>query len=210
MNEDRRAIVLGMVFGDGHISRDTRCMTATLIIRHSEKQRSYAEYKARLLTNILGGVLPTVRSIDNNGYPGCIFKKTHKYLRILQGWLYTGGKKVLSPYIKWLTPEGLAIWYMDDGGLGHKKRNGKVHATALYINCHTDFDEARRICAEIEKSFGVTFLPNLNNGKYRLYCGTREARKFGKIVAPFIHGSMMYKIAIPEVSTSALHPIMVG
>jgi hypothetical protein len=197
VREDARAIILGMVLGDGHVSRDARYMTATIIVKHSEKQRPYAEYKARLIADVLGGVVPSVRVIDNNGYPGCVFKKTHVYLRSLRDWIYTEDKKVLSPHIKWLTPQGLAIWYMDDGGLGYKRRNGKVHATALYINCHTDLDEADRICAEVEKRFGITFRPNLNNGKYRLYCGTREARRFSEIVAPFMHSSMAYKIAIP-------------
>jgi hypothetical protein len=203
MNEDGRSIILGMVFGDGYVGLNPNRDTALITIKHCEKQRPYAEYKARLITNILGGKCPPVRSIDNSGYPGCVFSKTHKYLRNLRHWLYTSGKKVLSPYIKWLTPEGLAIWYMDDGGLGRKFRRGKIHAVDLYINCQTDIEEAKRICFEIEKRFGIVFRPNKNHNNFRIICGTREARKFARIVAPFMHGSMMYKIAIPEEPTSA-------
>lgn len=206
MNGDDRAILLGMIFGDGHVRPDPRgSNSATLTIKHSAKQAEYARYKAILLGNILGGKTPTPREIDNNGFPGLVFSKTNSYLRILHGWLYSGGVKKLSPYVRWLTPEGLAIWYMDDGNLGKKIRRGKVHAVDLYLNCHTDKEEAEAICQEIEKRFGIKFLPHLNNGKYRIRCGTREARKFVEIVAPFIHGSLAYKISILEKSTSARH-----
>lgn len=204
MNGTSRAILLGMVFGDGYIQPNSRgCNSATLVVRHSTKQKEYADYKAQLVTNVLGGKRPQLRFFDNNGFPGCEFAKTNSYLRVLRSWLYNDGKKKLSPYIDWLTPEGLAIWYMDDGGLGKKKRNGKIHAIDLFINCHTELTEAYLICEAIMRKFAVQFKPHLNNGKYRIRCGTIEARKFAQIVAPFIHGSMMYKLAIPENSTSA-------
>ena len=203
MNAKDRAILLGLVFGDGYLSKNDAARPGVLSIKHAEKQRPYAEFKARLVTNVLGGKLPTVRTIDNSGYPGCVFQKTDSYFRVLRDWIYVNGQKKLSPYIKWLTPEALAIWYMDDGGLGHKKRNGKVHAVQLYINCYTDRVEAERICTELKAFFDVQFLPSKGKGKYRIYCGTREARKFARIVAPFMPGSMLYKLAIPEEPTSA-------
>lgn len=198
MNRDDRGTLLGLVFGDGHIAAPKGSSTATLVVKHGIKQLEYVRFKAALVGNLLGGICPNVRLIDNSGFPGCIFTKTNRYLRVLRNWLYVDGRKTLSPYIRWLNPEGLAIWYMDDGGLGRHKRNGVVNAVRLYINCHTSLDEAQNICDEIDSRFGIRFIPGKNNGKYRISCGTREARRFGQIIAPFMHGSMMYKLAIPE------------
>lgn len=203
MNVSDRGILLGIVFGDGHISPDPRCMTARLQIKHCARQDYYAEYKADLVTRILGGKRPRVKSFLNNGFPGVKFEKTHRYLRVLRNWVYRDRKKVISPYIHMLTPHGLAVWYMDDGCLGIKRRRGKVHAVDLYINCHTSLEEAQLICAAMFKKFGVLFRPNLNNGSYRIRCGTLEARKVAGIIDPFIVDGMRYKIASLTAPTSA-------
>lgn len=196
MNGEKRSIILGMVFGDGCIVPNSRGYnSATLQVKHSEAQLPYAEHKAKLVSWALGGKTPPVRSIDNSGFPGCVFSKTNAYLRTIRGWVYKDKKKVISPYIRWLTPHGFAIWYMDDGGLSRKMRNGKQHAVEMFLNCHTDYDEVVSISDALFDKFGVRFRPVKNRGKYRLRCGTIEARRVASIVEPFIIGSMRYKLS---------------
>jgi hypothetical protein len=197
MNVAQRGLLLGMIFGDGYVKPGPSKKTASLVVKHSDKQASYVEHKADLVCSAIGGARPNVRKIQNNGFPGVRFAKTNKVFRLFRKRLYCEGKKRISPYIRWLTPHGLAIWYMDDGGLGIKKRNGRIHAVDLYLNCHCDIVEAMAISAEIERKWSIKFVPNINNGKYRLRCGTREARRFIEIIEPFIIDDMRYKIAIP-------------
>ena len=203
MNRDKRGILYGMALGDANISLYPNVNSAVMSVKHCAAQSAYAEHKADLITRVLGGARPPVRPLNNNGFPGVIFRKTASYLRIIRKRLYKDGRKVCSGCIRYLTPHGLAIWYMDDGGLGKKRRNGKIHAVDLYINCHSSIEEAHKICAEIKEKFGITFLPNLNNGSYRIRCGTLEARRFVEIVSPFMTKDMRYKIDIPPTQARA-------
>lgn len=194
---------MGMSIGDGYLAVDRRrrIENVTLVMKHSIKQAAYLNHKADLLHKYLGGKRPSVREFDNSGFPGIRTEKTNKSFRIIRKWLYPDGKKKVSRVLRWLTPHGLAIWYMDDGGLAIKKRNGLVHAVDLCINCQCKIDEAHTICDAIFTKFGIRFKPNLNNGNYRIRCGTIEARRFVEIVNEFIIPEMQYKIAPLTAST---------
>ena len=198
IQKDPRGVLLGMLFGDGNIYLNkSRWNYGYLRVNHCASQRPYAEYKAVVLQKIFGGAAPKVSDFDNSGYPGVRFEKGSRYFKNLRNWLYAGGQKRITRHLlDWLNPLGIAIWYMDDGGLGIKKRNGRVHAVDLYINCHTDIGNATEICQYFRERWGINFTPNLNHGKYRIRAGTKEARKFVGLFGSFLIPEMEYKISI--------------
>lgn len=75
---------------------------------------------------------------------------------------------------------------MDDGGLSQKKRNGKVHANDLILNTHLSKEENQVIIDYFKEEWDIHFTQIKNKNRYRLRCGTREARKFISIVEPYI------------------------
>lgn len=197
----KRSILLAMVLGDGYvrIAKDKRYPSSTpqgvLSIKHCEKQRGYLEYKADLLQKILGGKRPIVHPCNNSGYPAVRLTKNHRWFRYLRNWLYQNGVKTYTRKIlEYLTPEGLAIWYMDDGNLAHQRKNGKIHARRVYLNTHKSKEENQIIIDYFLEEYGIRFTQVLNKGSYRLTCGTQEAKKFFSIIEPFIIPSMSYKI----------------
>lgn len=194
MNKENRGILVGMVLGDGYlrkVSRNTSC----IIIKHSYEQYEYLDYKAELLSKVFKCKKPAIRIIDNNGYKGAILFKGHRYLDILRKWIYIGGKKTYSRKIlNYLTPQGIALWYMDDGSLIAKKRDGKIHAFEMYLSTYTTKEENQVIIDYFKEVWDVNFTQTKNKGKYRLRCGTKEFRKFREIIEPYIIPSMRYKI----------------
>src|SRR5699024_917839 len=85
------------------------------------------------------GKRPKVSFINNNGFPAYSIRKVNSYFRNLHSWMYVNKKKIISRKIlDMLTIKGIALWYMDDGNLSAKKRNGKIHAYELFINTHED------------------------------------------------------------------------
>lgn len=190
-----------MVLGDGYVTPvvNKRCTVPktyyTLKLRHSAKQREYLEHKAKLLHSILGGKQPKIQEINNNGYPGVQISKQHRWFRYLRKWMYPNGIKTYQRKIlNYLTPEGIAIWYMDDGNLSLPKRNGKIHARRIYLNTHRTKEENQIIIDFFKEKYAINFGQVLNKGWYRLTCGTKEAKKFIALVEPFIIPSMSYKI----------------
>lgn len=193
-------LLYALAIGDGHVynRRDTRWKSrptyAGIIINHSIKQKFYLEYKQDLLNKLLGGS-PKIRHFDNNGYPGVSLSKGHVVFKTIHKNLYPNNKKTFSREIlNTFDEKCLAIWYMDDGGLGIKKRNGKIHAFDLILNTHVTREENQIVIDYFKDVWGIQFTQVKNKNSYRLRCGTREARKFIEIVKPYILEGFNYKI----------------
>ena len=182
INKKSRNLVLSMALGDGYVNPK-----GFLSVRHSEVQKEYAEWKRQLLKS--NGINVTeLYTHPNNGYGAYEFRTyTHQFIKGIRKFLYTpskniGNRKVLNQ----LTPLGLAIWYMDDGGLAQKKRNGKIYANELMLNTLLSKEENQIIIDYFKEVWGINFSQCKNRGRYRLRCGTREARKFISIIKPYV------------------------
>lgn len=191
-----RDILLYMVIGDGHISQQ-----GTLKMTHSKKQEEYLEFKKDLL-NSVGIKTSDIVEFDNSGYAGVrITARVYKFTKLYRKVIYTPKKNIANrKLLNKLNPLGLAIWYMDDGGLSQKKKNGKVHANDLIINTHLSREENQIIIDYFKEEWDIHFTQVKNKNSYRLRCGTREARKFISIVEPYIKNikCMQHKIDIKK------------
>ena len=174
MNRKDRGILIGMSFGDGHITDKGK-----FVMIHCKAQKQYAEHKAELIHSIFGGYKPNVKDINNNGYPGVRYAKQHKYFRLIRKRLYVNRKKVFSVNIlKHLTVHGLALWWMDDGSVYMKRHNGKVHAREGILSTYVSIEENKLIADRIEELTSVRHIPVHNKGKFRLRFNTGMLKIF--------------------------------
>lgn len=193
--KDQKGLLIAMAIGDGYIRQNR---PTHLCIIHSEKQREYIEYKASIIQDITGSNV-NIHSFDNSGYNGCRLEKSIEYMRFVRKWLYVDRKKYITRRIlNKLTRQGIAIWYMDDGSLSKKKRNGKIHAYDLSISTYCSEKEIDEIIQYFSEVWDVLFTKKGNKGKFSIRCGTIQARKFISIIEEFIIPSMRYKIEIPK------------
>lgn len=64
------------------------------------------------------------------------------FMKMFRRILYKPNKRIAQrKLLNRLTPLGLAIWYMDDGGLSQKKRNGVIYANELMLNTWLQKDD---------------------------------------------------------------------
>ena len=202
MNEKKRGILIGMILGDGHLQvikvpNKPNSWTQNFCLKHGQNQKEYIEHKANVLHSILGGNKPKVFEINNNGYVGYRMSKSNSYFRILHGWIYKDKVKTYSRQVlNWLTPEGIAYWYMDDGSLYPKKRNGKVPSYELILSTYVSEEQNQVIIDYFADTYDIHFKKVKSKGSYRLRLATKEARKFVSLVEPYIIDSMFYKIDI--------------
>ena len=202
MNRETRGLLLGLVIGDGYVSmkQDHRYPTAlplaSLVVRHSAKQKAYAEHKASLVHKALGGKKPKVVEFDNNGYPGVKFQKTDKYFRIIRKRLYNGKKKVLTPQVlDQLTDHSLALWWMDDGSLYMKRtKEGRVHAREGVLSLYSSKEEADLVKDWLINKYEIKASVYPHKGRYRLSFGTPALRKLIAVIHPYVIPDMAHKI----------------
>ncbi|HEX8847750.1 MAG TPA: hypothetical protein VF791_24125 [Pyrinomonadaceae bacterium] len=196
-----RAAIIGMVAGDACIRKQNFCRSVSLRIKHAERQKEYLEYKRDILQNLFKVWEISIRPINNSGYPGVsVETRTHPKLRAIHKWFYRDGKKRFSRRIlNYLTPLGIALWYMDDGSLSYKKREGKVHGREIHLNTYCSLEEAKTIQAYFKEVWDVSWTIVPNKGLFRLRMGSSEAQKFFAIIAPYVIPTMRYKMDLKYV-----------
>lgn len=183
--------LVGIAIGDGHITNDGR-----LAIRHSLKQQNYLIFKKCRLQSILNKEINHYFYNFNN-YPSVQFSVMDPIFGIIRQLLYPSGDKFISQNVlNYLSAEAIAVWYMDDGSLSRKIRDGIVHGYELSISTYCSEFEADTIINYFSTYWNVQFSKRINKNKFTIRCGTREARKFIDIVRPFIQPELFYKIDI--------------
>lgn len=199
INKESRNLLIALCLGDGTISSNN-----VMKLSHGIEQEDYLKWKINLLND---------HGLKNNGI---------KYYTSTCG--YNIGKRVcytqlsIIPFIKLLRKImykpvksytklinriddlGLAIWYMDDGHLNNRKySDGSYHGFYIKISTCIPKEQCEEIIQKIYTKFGVkfyTFHDGKKSDSFSLCCGTKEAKKFIKIVKPYVEQipSMLYKV----------------
>lgn len=180
-----------LAIGDGHIRE--RGNSFAICITHSDDQKDYLEFKAKRLSDILGRKV-NIGKFNNNGYGAYRIEIAIPYMKVVRKWLYRNGIKKLSlSFLRRLSDEGVAIWYMDDGSLIRKKRNGKIHASELILSLYCTEKEANDCIIFFKERFDVSFSLKRNKGLFSIRCGTKNAYKLLDRIGRYIIPSMKYK-----------------
>lgn len=209
MNRRSRGILVGMSIGDGYLVRQN--YSYSLRIEHSLKQLPYLEHKANKLDSIFGGKKRVVYRRDrldkrtNKTYRSCSIAKGNKYFKYLLKRLYPNGTKTYTKQVlDYLTPEGVAIWYMDDGNckLSISKRTGKISSCQTYLATHCTKGEAELIVDYFRETWGVVFkIYTRKDGSCVICANTQASKVFVALVRKYIIPSMAYKIRHVPVET---------
>lgn len=214
MNRSNRALLVGMVYGDGSLNVRNRLqsgkykyVSSELQIAHGVRQLAYLEYKSEILRRIFGGnhsvrtYLTGVLKNTGKRYKQYKLTKSNKYFRVLKRMLYPGGVKTFTVQgLKMLTPAGIALWYMDDGSARiNRNKDGYVSSVATDISTQCSSDEVDVIIDYFQSEHGIRFKKRYDKkcaekSAYFIQANTSESKKFVALVRPFIIPSMLYKI----------------
>lgn len=179
-----------MVMGDGYIHKRDK----SLVICHSADQRAYIEYKRDLLQSLLGGKKSKIifyKHLDK--YPQYRFSKSHRVFRILRNWMYPHKK---YKYLKYMTPESLALWFMDDGSCVANNRYPDGSCSSARTNIHTGCttkEEAQEICEYFKNTWDIKWTPFSEKGTWSIRCFHKEGKKFHSMIRPYVIETMRYK-----------------
>ena len=200
---DKKSILIGLCLGDGYIYQGKTIKKSGLrhcgiLVKHGKNQKDYCVFKASLLEKCVNTPV-TVSEFNNSGFIGYKFSKGHKYFRILRKWIYKDNIKTFSTkLLNKLTPASIALWYMDDGGLSAKKRNGTIYTYEIFLNTGKGKEDNQIIIDYFKNKWNIQFNQVKNNNVYRLRVNIREGGKFLKLVLPYTPECMKYKVTVLE------------
>lgn len=198
MEKRKKALLIGLCLGDGHINKKDFCLQIT----HSIKQKSYIDYKCKLIAELLNCKEPNLYHRKDSNHDEFVLTKGSRFFRYIRKWLYKDGEKRFSKNIlKYLTPEAIAIWWMDDGshGIDRNKTTGKIRSHSFHLYTFTNLEDTENIIEFFREKFDITLYKikrTMKDGsiKYYLKCRTKEGRKLSNLLRPYIIPDLQYKI----------------
>jgi recombination protein RecA len=191
LTKKQKEILVGLILGDGHLETLNNGKTYRLKVEHSLKQREYLDW---LYFNFKEWInkAPEVRErtslgkiIETYGFT----TYTSSILKFYAQKFYQKGKKIIPKTIdKMITPQSLAIWFMDDGSI-----KSKAHKTLLIHTQGYSKDDLELITKVLQEKFGLKIGLQKQYDKWRLYIFSESVDNFKKIISPHILPSMRYK-----------------
>lgn len=202
--EELRSAIIGMMLGDGCISKRWKNGEAYFQMSHSEKQYEYMLWKQGILNKITSSKIhPTVRNLNGKEHKGFhLSTNRHPFFTTLYYRFYHKGIKVVDEYlVKKINPLALAIWFMDDGCGGRDYSRDDSEKSSYYLHTN-NFDYANQLLLKksLKLNFGLDW--NINKTakdkdgtyRYRLRLARRHNNNFEEIIIPFIVPCMQYKL----------------
>ncbi|MDY7014019.1 MAG: DNA endonuclease [Cyanobacteriota bacterium] len=197
--QEQRGILAGMLLG---VAKREGC---NFSIAHPPSQIGYLLFKKALLEKITRKpiCLRERKTLNGDRVP-YVEPKLIPLTRVLVKKLYPGGVRTITRnFLNVLTPQGIAIWFMDKGGKSFKKKAGRIHALEITLNTHLSKEANEVIVAYFAEVWGIHWGLSKSKGKYRLRLGTRAGKNVLAFLKPYIHSSMLDKIETSYNKTAA-------
>jgi len=198
INKDSRNLLIGMLLGDGSISKGYGYRLC-----HGYAQKEYIQWKINKLHEHGIKTCGLKESICSVGYNvGSTYYYTRvniiPFIKVLRRVFYKPIKVIANrKMLNRLNALGVAIWFMDDGCLNIRKTKDKIHGFYIRIATCLPKNELQIVIDYFKEVWNISFYP-ISEGKntYSLCCGTKEGIKFIEIVKPYVEEvpSMCYKI----------------
>ncbi len=198
LGEQQLQLILGSLMGDGNLSPNRRGRFGTRFrMGHGARQVAYLDWKATLLGNI-----PYARTVNTKGAVFANFTPLPELSELHEAVYFGDGKKHLTwDYLKSLTPLALAVWYMDDGSFTLRSK-GVQERTAggtgrIEICVEVMSPGSReRLTRYLLDTHGLDVKLRYRGARKQsvIQFSTSASEKFQKLVAPYVHPSMEYKL----------------
>jgi recombination protein RecA len=198
LSDQQLQLILGSLMGDGNLSPNRLSRSGTRFrMGHGAQQAAYLDWKVSLLGNI-----KCSRTTNAKGAVFADFTPLPELAELHDAVYFGDGKKHLSwDYLKALTPLALAAWYADDGsftlrskGVQERTRGG----TGRIEICVEAMSPGSRdrLVQYLQDTHGLNVRMRMSGARQVavLVFTTAASEKFQKLVAPYVHPSMDYKL----------------
>jgi hypothetical protein len=204
MKRNRYYTLIGLTIGDGNIHNPklkNGSKRAYLDIAHHLRHMDYIEYKKSILDNININCKIGIKKSKNIPKLIKVYTTGYHILESIRNRFYKNGKrKFYKRWVKNITPEILAIYWMDDGcfckSINKKKNNYEYHyGDITAISYDKKSIENLLLCFS---QYGINGYLNYikRNDGYRIRFNKENLYKLCNLIKPYVLKipSMHYKI----------------
>lgn len=188
LNQRQRNILVGLILGDAHLETQNKGRTYRIKFEYSVKQSEYANY----IYEIFREWIITPPQIKKDETHNNIWFQTisHPSFRFYAQQFYKNGKKCVPKLIhRFLTNEGIAFWFMDDGSIKSCDSKGVIFNTQGFLK-----ENITRLIKVLQTKFELIASERRQKDGFQIYISGKSYDKFRLIVDPNIHPTMRYKI----------------
>ncbi|MBI5644780.1 hypothetical protein HY970_01650 [Candidatus Kaiserbacteria bacterium] len=193
LTDRQRAIIVGLLLGDGHLETQNNTRTYRLKVEHGSAQSDYVHWLFQELREWIPSDKPYVK-VRKDGVQNVGFTTySHGVLRFYGQQFYEGKRKRMPKIIgKMIEPISVAVWFMDDGSRKSARHLCYIIHTLGFSK--TDLEFAQNA---LRSRFGIHTIQHRQKGKYwRLYIPSDSARQFESLIEEYIRpiASLKHKL----------------
>ena len=182
-------VIVGGLLGDTWIGKRKNGKNPEGSFTHKLEHYEYAKYKYELLKRRCSNfTIHNKTDKRSNRHYQQVFCKlaASSLLEPIYQAFYKNGIKIISEeYINKLSPLGIAIWYMDDGGICS-------NSFKFSVDCFTESD-INLLQKMLLTKFNIKTTKEINQNKI-IYVLNESKETFKKLVQPYICKCMEYKL----------------
>lgn len=199
LSKEQKSLLIALLLGDGTISSNY-----VFKLSHSEEQREFLKWKYNLAINSgfkLNGIKEYICTCGYNKGKKVLYTQfsINPTIKALRRTVYIPKKTITRKLLNWLTPQGLAIWYMDDGciNVNTSKQRASIQHSIRIATC-VNKEVAEEIVKYFSEIWNVQFrLFNEGKETYSVVTSSeKDCKNFISIIKPYIMQvpSLKYKI----------------
>ncbi len=184
----QKDVLVGKILGDASLVATITGKSYRLQVEQGIRQEKYVFWLAEIFQKWIISQPKFMKKHNSYRFRTISHPQISEFRKIF----YPNRKKIIPSDINKLLnhPIGLAVWFMDDGGLSTSGR-------AITISTHSFTKTENNLLIEcLNANFGLKVNLNWDGKGFRLYFPVKEIPKFRKIVSSYILPEMKYKIPL--------------
>ncbi|MCO6432574.1 MAG: hypothetical protein J5J00_17105 [Deltaproteobacteria bacterium] len=189
LTNEQREVLVGILLGDAHLESRTQGRVSRLKIEQAITHKHYVSHLYDIFKPWV--ITPPQRKEKRRPKGTNIWFQTvsHESLQLFTKSFYREGKKHVPERVQeWLTPRGLAYWYMDDGSMKSLDSKGVIFNTQSFSR-----NDVERLCAVLRDNFDLQCSPRSQRDGWQIFVSGRSYEKLSALVEAFLIPEMKYK-----------------
>jgi hypothetical protein len=195
LSQEQEEVLVGLLLGDGCLESQNRGRTYRLKIEQSAQHEAYVRHLHALFGPWVLSPPRPKRCKASNGsetMSWAFSTVSHAALRFPAHQFYgEQGKQVPTLIHRWLTPRGLAYWYMDDGSMKSSQSKGVIFNTQGFRR-----PDVEHLIAVLQTRFALTARLRHQKDGWQIYLSGACFEQFLELVEPWMLAEMRYKLPL--------------
>jgi len=192
-SELQQEVLVGILLGDACLETRNRGGTYRLKIEQSARHKAYVTHLSELFRPwVLSPPRQRIgRASNGSEAASWVFSTvSHAAFRFYAHQFYGSGRKRVPMLIhRWLTPLGLAYWFMDDGSMKSQQSKGLIFNTQGF-----QLPDVQRLIDVLQQRFALQAKLRQQSDGWQIYLSGSSFEDFLELVDRHVIAEMRYKV----------------